>query len=77
MRRQDAIWPSSQRPVQPGVIRPSRVTAVASAIDAPRPPSAKRAWWAKCQSFGTPSKARYWHIGETTIRLRSVTPRIR
>ena len=26
---------------------------------------------------GIPSTAQYWHIGETTIRLRSVTPRMR
>ena len=30
-----------------------------------------RCW--KCQSFGTPSVAEYWHIGETMMRLRAVT----
>src|SRR5436190_15746057 len=28
----------------------------------------------KCQSFRQPSSATYWHIGETTTRLGSVTP---
>src|ERR1700694_122261 len=28
----------------------------------------------KCQSFMQPSSAEYWHIGETTMRLGSVTP---
>ena len=28
----------------------------------------------KCQSFMQPSSATYWHIGETTMRLGSVTP---
>src|SRR2546426_12597580 len=28
----------------------------------------------RCQSFMQPSSAEYWHIGETTMRLGSVTP---
>src|SRR5580704_4248486 len=30
----------------------------------------------KCQSFAEPSLELYWHIGETTTRLGSVSPRI-
>ncbi|MET0582898.1 MAG: hypothetical protein ABWZ08_13140 [Pseudoxanthomonas sp.] len=28
-----------------------------------------------CQSPGTPSGSEYWHIGDTTMRLRSVSER--
>src|SRR6266403_1013758 len=28
----------------------------------------------RCQSFMQPSSAEYWHIGETAMRLGSVTP---
>ena len=27
-----------------------------------------------CQSLAAPSSAEYWHIGDTTTRLGSVTP---
>ena len=30
-----------------------------------------------CQSFGRPSVAEYWHMGETTTRFASVMPRSR
>ena len=39
----------------------------------PPTPSAPR--WTRCQSFGVPSAAEYWHIGETTDRLINVVPR--
>jgi hypothetical protein len=29
-----------------------------------------------CQTFARPSKLEYWHMGESTMRLRNVTPRI-
>ncbi len=38
---------------QPGVIRPSGETAVASAITSPAPPTAREPRWTKCQSFAT------------------------
>ena len=64
---------SDQIPAQPGVIRPSGETAVASAITSPAPPRASPARWLRCQSLMSPSSATYWHIGDTTMRLRSVT----
>jgi len=30
---------------------------------------------ARCQSLASPSSAEYWHMGDTTVRLRSVRPR--
>ena len=77
IRAKPSIWPSFHRPVQPWVMRPSRVTAVASTKAAPTPPSANRAWCRRCQSCTAPSTAWYWHIGETTMRLRSSRPRRR
>src|SRR4051794_11026852 len=62
-------------PVQPWVMRPSRVTPVASTKPSASPPAAKRAWCWWCQSWTAPSTAEYWHIGESTTRLRSVRPR--
>src|SRR5471030_3021598 len=65
---------SEYRPVQRWVMRPSRVTAVASITRRPAPEIARLARWPKCQSLMQPSLAEYWHIGETTMRLGSVTP---
>ena len=62
--------------MSPGEIRPSRVTAVASTITSAAPPTARLPRWTRCQSSASPSSAQYWHIGDMTIRLRSVTPRI-
>jgi hypothetical protein len=62
--------------VSPGEMRPSGVTAVASTITSPQPPAARLPKCTKCQSFGMPSTAEYWHIGDIAIRFRSVTPRI-
>ena len=39
------------------------------------PATARLPRWTKCQSFAKPSSQLYWHIGETAIRLRSVTSR--
>ena len=58
-----------------GLIRPSGETALASAMTAPAPPIARLPRWTKCQLPGTPSRVEYMHIGETTMRLRSVMPR--
>src|SRR6185436_2716689 len=37
----------------------------------PAPPMARLPRWTRCQSFGVPSLAEYWHIGLTTMRLTS------
>ncbi len=41
MRSKAAAWVSFQRPVSAGEIRPSGVTAVASTITSPAPPTAR------------------------------------
>ncbi len=56
------------------MIRPSAVTAVASTITSATPPAARLPRWTRCQSSANPSLATYWHMGDITIRLRSVTP---
>ena len=56
-------------PVQPGEIRPPRDTSVISVKISPAPPTARLPRWTRCHSFGMPSSATYWHIGETTTRL--------
>jgi glycine dehydrogenase subunit 1 len=55
-----------------GVMRPSAETAVASANTSPTPPAARDPRLTRCQSFGTPSTAEYWHIGDRTMRFLSV-----
>src|SRR5438067_5795177 len=61
-------------PAQACVMRPSRVTCVASTISSPAPLWASWPRWMRCQSFMQPSSAWYWHMGETTTRLGSVMP---
>src|SRR2546422_7331670 len=56
-------------------MRASGSTAVASTITRAAPPTARLPRWTKCQSFAWPSTQEYWHIGETTTRLRRVTSR--
>jgi hypothetical protein len=56
-------------------MRPSGVTAIASVRTSPAPPTARLPRCTTCQSFANPSSDEYSHIGETTTRLRSVTPR--
>ena len=68
-----ASWASLYRPRQPGVMRPSGHTAVASTHSRPAPEIARLPRWIRCQSTGRPSTALYWHIGETMIRLGSVS----
>src|SRR5712664_3865124 len=70
------MWASSQIPVSPCVMRPRFSTAVASTNTMPAPPWANLPRWTRCQSVTSPSRAEYWHIGETTMRLRSSTSRI-
>src|SRR5687768_348301 len=57
-------------------MRPSAVTAAASVSTAPAPPTARVPRWTTCQSLANPSTLEYSHIGDTTIRFRSVTLRI-
>src|SRR4051794_38072799 len=75
MRAQAACCSAFQSPVSSGEIRPSGVTTVASVKTRPAPPRAKEPRCTRCQSFGTPSTAEYWHIGATHTRLRTVTSR--
>ncbi len=56
-------------------MRPSGSTAVASVRTAAAPPIARLPRWTMCQSFANPSTLEYWHIGDTTMRFRKVTPR--
>src|SRR5690606_35604856 len=49
--------------------------AEASAITAAAPPTARLPRCTMCHSFGTPSWAEYWHIGETMMRLRKTRSR--
>src|SRR5438034_1569010 len=58
-------------PVQPGVMRPSRLTSVISATTRAAPPTAREPRFTRCQSLGVPSSAEYWHMGDTTIRFES------
>src|SRR5712671_261122 len=69
------MWASSQIPVSPCVMRPRFSTAVASTNTMPAPPWANFPRWTRCQSVTSPSRAEYWHIGETTMRLRASTSR--
>ena len=41
----------------------------------PAPPTAREPRWTRCQSVARPSSQEYWHMGDTMIRLRSVTAR--
>src|SRR5438067_2856603 len=58
-----------------GLMRPVAVTAVASVNTSAAPPTARLPRCTKCQSLAKPSTLEYSHIGETTIRFASVTPR--
>src|SRR5580692_618294 len=56
-------------------MRPIAETWVASVNTNPAPPAALEPSVWTCQSSPRPSLALYWHIGETTMRLRAVTDR--
>src|SRR4030095_8059490 len=77
MRFQAATCSGLYMPVQPGLIRASRLTSVISVITRPAPPTARLPRWTRCQSPGVPSSAEYWHMGETTTRLASTHSRRR
>ena len=53
-----STWASSQIPMSPGEIRPSRVTAVASTKTSAAPPDARLPRWTRCQSLARPSSRR-------------------
>src|SRR5262245_22292957 len=71
IRRHAATCASAYIPVQPSVIRASAETFVISDITSPAPPTARLPKWTRCQSFGVPSHAEYWHIELTTTRFAS------
>ena len=68
-RRNESCCSSSQRPAQPGVIRPSGDTHTISVITRPAPPSALPPRCTRWKSEARPSTATYMSIGETTTRL--------
>ena len=71
------MWSSDQIPMSPGVIRPSRVTARGLDEDQARPRRRPGSRGGRGASrWPSPPSAQYWHIGETTIRFRNVTPSI-
>jgi hypothetical protein len=49
---------------------------VASTTTSATPSAALLPKCTRCQSSADPSAAMYWHMGDITIRLRSVIPRI-
>ena len=66
---------SSHSPRQPGVMRPSGSTAVASVQNMPAPDSARAPICMRCHADAAPLSAEYWHMGETTMRLGRRRPR--
>src|ERR1700678_1070553 len=57
-------------------MRPSGETAQAAVNTTEAPPTAREPRCTRCQSLAKPSVLEYWHMGETTIRLRSFMSRI-
>src|SRR5580693_3088764 len=57
-------------------MRPSGETAHASVKTSEAPPTARLPKCTRCQSLAKPSVLEYWHMGETTIRLRRVSSRM-
>src|SRR3984957_4260818 len=66
---------SDHMPAHFGVIRPCGFTSVISHITSPAQPSDILPRCIRCQSLAEPSLEFYWHIGDTTTRLGSVSPR--
>src|SRR5215472_13930871 len=62
-------------PAQRGEIRPCGLTSVISVITSPAQPSDILPRCIRCQSLAEPLSELYWHIGDTTTRLGSVSPR--
>jgi hypothetical protein len=57
-------------------MRPSGVTAAASVMISPAPPTARLPRWTRCQSLANPSSLEYSHIGDTAMRFRIATLRM-
>src|ERR1700719_3860486 len=76
IRESISMCSSFQSPRSWGLMRPSGRTAVASVKTSAAPPTARLPKCTRCQSVAKPSVLEYWHIGETTMRLRSRTSRI-
>src|SRR3984885_7947180 len=66
---------SDHMPAHFGDIRPCGLTSVISVITSPAQPSEKLPRCIRCQSLAEPLSELYWHIGDTTTRLGSVSPR--
>jgi len=56
-------------------MRPAMFTLVASVMTSAPAPSENCPRCIKCQSFAEPFSELYWHMGDTTTRLGSVSPR--
>ena len=69
-----ASFSSEYRPRQPGVMRPTALTAVASKMQSPAPDCANCPICAQCQGAAVPSTALNWHRGEMMTRFFSVRP---
>ena len=67
---------SDHMPAHFGEMRPCGLTSVISHITRPAAPSENEPRCIRCQSVAEPSLEAYWHIGETTTRLGSVSPRM-
>ena len=75
IRASISTCPSSQMPRSCGLIRPRASIAAASVFTSAGAADRAGPEVHECQSVANPSTLLYWHIGETPIRLRSVTPR--
>src|SRR5690348_18490391 len=73
MRDQASACASFQMPASSGEMRPSGETELASVNTSPAPPTARLPRCTRCQSVGTPPGEEYWHIGDTTMRLRNAS----
>src|SRR5665213_1879763 len=71
-----ASFSSEYMPAHFGEMRPCGLTLVISAITSPAQPSDILPRCIRCQSLAEPLLELYWHIGETTTRFGSVSPRI-
>ena len=68
-----AAWvASSHKPKQPGLMRPTADTAVASIMNRPAPLLSRLVQCVRCQSVAWPLSAEYWHMGAITMRLGKV-----
>src|SRR5215467_14534393 len=75
MRLSAASFSSEYMPAHFGEMRPCGLTLVISHITKPAAPSDILPRCIRCQSLAEPLSELYWHIGDTTTRLGSVSPR--